>query len=106
MPDFPSEAELPFEDPKQLNDWLTYHDFEGPIVCLSVLHSADPKQAMGLRLEHTHCFSAEGANAGGHYHYDVDGSEDEIEYEGYFNTAKMIYRVEKPAVTLTQDLHD
>ncbi|KAJ4991875.1 hypothetical protein SVAN01_02725 [Stagonosporopsis vannaccii] len=106
MPDFPSEQELPFEDPKQLNDWLTYHDFDGPIVCLSVLHSADPEQAMGLRLEHTHCFSAKGENSGGHYHYDVDGVEDEIEYVGYFNAAKMIYRIDQPAVTLAQDLHD
>ncbi|KAI8931490.1 hypothetical protein NX059_011156 [Plenodomus lindquistii] len=106
MPDFPPEKDLPFKDPKQLNDWLTYHHFEGPIVCLSVLHSADPGQAMGLRLEHTHAYSAEGKNAGGHYHHDIDGSEDDIEYVGYFNTAKELYRLAKPEVTLAQDLHD
>ncbi|PWY91189.1 DUF1907-domain-containing protein [Aspergillus heteromorphus CBS 117.55] len=97
MPDFPSEEELPFKDRNQLENWLTYHDYEAPIVCLSVLHSADPDNAMGLRIEHTHCFSPLGDNAGGHYHYDVEGAE-EIEYEAYFNTAKAIYRVDMPVV--------
>jgi hypothetical protein len=103
MPDFPSENELPFKHREQLNDWLTYHDFDGPIVCLSVLHSADPGKKMGLRMEHTHGFSSAGKNTGGHYHYEVDGDED-VEYEGYFNTAKAIYRVDMPQVTLEGDL--
>lgn len=106
MPDFPSEKDLPFRDRHQLNDWLTYHDFDGPLICLSVLHSADPGKAMGLRMEHTHGYSPTGANAGGHYHYEAEGSNVEVEYEGYFNTAKVIYRVEKPGVVLEQDLHD
>jgi hypothetical protein len=101
MPDFPGK---PFENAKQLNDWLTYHDFDAPIVCLSVLHSADPDKAMGLRMEHTHCFGAGGENKGGHYHYDEGG--DEVEYEGYFNTARVIYRIDRPEVTLERDLHD
>jgi hypothetical protein len=101
MPDFP---EKPFENSKQLNDWLTYHDFDAPIVCLSVLHSADPDKAMGLRMEHTHCFSAGGENKGGHYHYD-EGGED-VEYEGYFNAARAIHRIDRPEVTLERDLHD
>jgi hypothetical protein len=105
MPDFPSENELPFKDFTQLNNWLTYHDFDGPVVCMSVLHSADPGRKMGLRLEHTHGFSPNGGNAGGHYHYDLEEGG-EIKYEAYFNTAKMIYRLDKPAVTLEKDLHD
>ncbi|KAM0717785.1 hypothetical protein Q7P37_006117 [Cladosporium fusiforme] len=100
MPDFPS---APFESAKQLNDWLTYHDFEAPIVCLSVMHSADKGKAMGLRMEHTHCFSVGGEHKGGHYHYDLGG---EVEYEAYFNTAKAVYRIDKPEVTLERDLHD
>ncbi|KAM5355063.1 hypothetical protein ACJ41O_001709 [Fusarium nematophilum] len=99
MPDFPSEQQLPFKNRKQVDEWLTFHDFEGPIVCLSVLHSADPRQEMGLRIEHTHCFSAVGKNAGGHYHYDIEGGDEEVEYEAYFNTAKAIYRVDRPTVT-------
>ncbi|KAI9927468.1 hypothetical protein MW887_003082 [Aspergillus wentii] len=90
MPDFPPENELPFKNRKQLEEWLTYHDFGSPMVCLSVLHSADPDK-LGLRMEHTHCFSAE-ENAGGHYHYDL--KDEEVEYEGYFNTAKVLYRVD------------
>lgn len=95
MPDFPSEGDLPFKDRKQVDDWLTWHDFDSPVVCLSVLHSADPNN-LGLRMEHTHAFSAVGENAGGHYHYEADGFGDAIEYEGYFNTAKAVYRIDNP----------
>lgn len=95
MPDFPPKEELPFESRKQVDDWLTYHDFEAPVVCLCVMHSADPGKKMDLRIEHTHAFSAR-ANAGGHYHYEADGSADDIEYEGYFNTASVIYRIARP----------
>ncbi|KAK3215734.1 hypothetical protein GRF29_8g973497 [Pseudopithomyces chartarum] len=97
MPDFPSKEELPWKNAKQVTDWLTFHDFEAPIVCLSVLHSADPEK-LDLRMEHTHCASMEGENAGGHYHGDLDGEE--VEYEGYFNVAKTLYRIQRPAVTL------
>ncbi|KAF2437532.1 mgc81809 protein [Karstenula rhodostoma CBS 690.94] len=103
MPDFPPETELPFKSAKQLNDWLTYHDFEAPMVCLSVLHSADPGKQLELRMEHTHCASMDERDVGGHYHGDVKGEE--VEYEGYFNVAKTLYRIEKPEVTLERDLH-
>ncbi len=105
MPDFPKEEDLPFEDRKQLDNWLTYHDFDAPMVCLSVLHSADPGGKLGLRIEHTHAFSpVKGRNAGGHYHYDTDDSGEDVEYEGYFNTAKVLYRIEKPAATVDKDV--
>ena len=107
MPDFPPEKELPFKSPKALNDWLTYHDFDSsassPIVCLTVLHSADPDKTMALRMEHTHSFTVDGSNRGGHYHYDLEGEE--VEYEAYFNTAKTIYRIDRPEATLERDLH-
>ena len=108
MPDFPPKSELPFKSPKQLNDWLTSHNFEAPIVCLTVFHSADPGKRLGLRMEHTHCFSVEGGERGGHYHYDLEAGDgvEEVEYEAYFNTAKAIYRTDKPDVTLATDLHD
>lgn len=108
MPDFPPKEQLPFKDAKQLNDWLTYHDFEAPIVCLTVFHSADPGKKLGLRMEHTHCFSTNDSNSGGHYHYDIEAGEEveEVEYEGYFNVARTLYRVDKPVVTLERDLHD
>ena len=99
MPDFPAEKDLPFKDRTAVDDWLTFHEFDGPVVCLTVLHSADPGQEMGLRMEHTHGYSAEGKNTGGHYHYDVEGVEDEIEYLAYFNTAKAVYRVDRPVTT-------
>jgi len=106
MPDFPSE--LPFTDRHELNRWLTYHHFPAPMVCLTVFHSCDAEK-LGLRMEHTHCFSADGKDEGGHYHHDLlagdDGAED-IEYEAYFNTAKVLYRIDKPEATLKEDLHD
>lgn len=112
MPDFPTEEKLPFTSPKVLNDWLTYHDFvvnedggdESAITCLSVFHSADPGKKMGLRMEHTHCFTTDGSGHGGHYHGDVEGVE--VEYEGYFQVAEAILRVDRPEVTLERDLHD
>ncbi|KAK5042917.1 hypothetical protein LTR84_012006 [Exophiala bonariae] len=104
MPDFP--ADLPFKNFTHLNDWLEYRDFSIPTVCCSVLHSADPDKKMALRMEHTHCFSPNGQHAGGHYHFDVDPEGEIVEYEGYFTTAKVIYRLGRPAVTLEGDLHD
>ncbi|KAH9892116.1 hypothetical protein F4778DRAFT_750916 [Xylariomycetidae sp. FL2044] len=105
MPDFPPPEKLPWKDVKEIDDWLHYHDFAAPMVCLTVFHSADAR-GLGLRMEHTHCFAAEGEdlNRGGHYHYDLrptgdgEGEEDEeIEYECYLNTAKILYRIQPPA---------
>lgn len=109
MPDFPpKKGRYTFSTAKELNEWLTFHNFdskpESPIVCLSVFHSADPGKKMDLRIEHTHCFTTDGSNRGGHYHHDLEGEE--VEYEGYFNTAKAIYRIDRPEVTLERDLHD
>lgn len=68
------------------------------MVCLSVLHSADPEK-LGLRMEHTHCFSTD-KDEGGHYHHDSlpdENDDEEIEYEAYFNTAKVLYRIDMPS---------
>ncbi|OAP54592.1 hypothetical protein AYL99_11040 [Fonsecaea erecta] len=113
MPDFPAQ---PFTSRADLERWLRYFDMSfggeadeqkgtGPLVCLSVLHSGHDG-GLGLRMEHTHCFtvSAGGFGAdtdaettkGGHYHYDLDETRDEIEYEGWFNVAECVYRVDQP----------
>ncbi|KAL6242775.1 hypothetical protein RBB50_010421 [Rhinocladiella similis] len=105
MPDFPAQ---PFGDHDDVVKWLRFFDMEfndgggsdGPLVCLSVVHSGDDK-GLKLRMEHTHCFteardgSLETAK-GGHYHYDVDETREEIEYEGWFNVAESVYRVDYP----------
>ncbi|KAI0424035.1 DUF1907-domain-containing protein [Xylaria sp. FL1042] len=95
------EEDLPSQKYEQVEkDLVTYHDFDGPIVCLSILNSADPGGKLDLRMEHTHAFSPiEGRHAGGHYHYDIDDSDEEVEYEGYFNTAKMLYFIDKSSAT-------
>lgn len=94
MPDFPKD--LPFRNREQLEkEWLTYHVFDAPVVCLTVMHSADP-EGLGLRMEHTHCFDAGGSRKGGHYHYDVPG-EEEVEYEAYLHPASILYRIDPPS---------
>lgn len=96
MPDFPSKEDLPFRDREQLEkEWLTFHVFEAPIVCLTVFHSADP-EFLGLRMEHTHCFDAEGDKKGGHYHYDIQDDGLEVEYEAYLHPASTLYRIDRP----------
>lgn len=102
MPEFPAEGNIQFKDFKDFTEFLTYHDCEGPIVCLAVVNSADPGNKIGLKLDHAHGVDPMGKNGGGHYHYDVDG--DDIEYEGYFNTANVIYRIDPPSTTLERDL--
>jgi hypothetical protein len=96
MPDFPAEDQLPFRDRKQLEkEWLSYHVFHAPVVCLSVMHSSDPEE-LGLRMEHTHCFDTAENQKGGHYHYDVLDGDEDVEYEAYFNVASVVYRIDRP----------
>ncbi|KAJ6081568.1 hypothetical protein N7499_006442 [Penicillium canescens] len=98
MPDFPAEDQLPFRDRQQLEkEWLTYHVFDAPVVCLTVMHSADP-DGLGLRMEHTHCFETDGDRKGGHYHYDIQEGCEDVEYEAYFNVARTVYRIDRPDV--------
>jgi len=100
MPDFPPSNKLPWHSLEELYEWLTFHNFSAPIVCLSVLHSADPEKKLGLRIQHTHCASMTGQNAGGHYHGDTDG---EVEYEGYFNVAQFLYRIDRPETSWAEN---
>jgi len=97
MPDFPSESELPFKDVDAVTKWLTWHDYSGPIIGLSVIHSSDPGEEIGLRLEHTHTFSPTGEHAGGHYHYDLEEGKENVEYEAYYNVAEVVYRIDRVA---------
>jgi hypothetical protein len=86
MPDFSNEP----LDTAQMGTWLRFFDMSAPLVCLSVFHSSDP--GFDLRMSHTHCFSQHGE--GGHYHCDT--TPDEVEYEAYFNVAKVVYRIDRP----------
>ncbi|RVX75796.1 hypothetical protein B0A52_00152 [Exophiala mesophila] len=107
MPDFPPN---PFQSRKELVEWLRFFDMEfggsndptGPLICLSVLHSGDDG-GFDLRHEHTHCFTVDSSgdqdretSKGGHYHYDLDETKDQVEYEGWFNVAEDLYRVDQP----------
>ena len=103
MPDFPSQ---PFESRAGVEAWLRYFDMKfdhkNPLICLSVLHSGDDG-GMGLRMEHTHCFTVDAhgdddksTDKGGHYHYDLEETKEEVEYEGWFNVAEMLFRIDQP----------
>lgn len=50
-------------------------------------------QDLDLRVQHFHSASNEN-QLGGHYH--IDTTPDTIEYEGYFNVATTLYRVDQP----------
>lgn len=56
-----------------------------------ILHT----QGLDLRVEHFHSFSTHGH--GGHYHYDTTPAT--VEYEGYFNVAEKVVRIDKPINT-------
>lgn len=83
----------PSSDESVNNNWLKYYEItKNPLVCLSVFHSHDP--GYNLRMEHTHCFNLDTEDEAGHYHYDT--TPDTIEYEGYFNLAERVYRLDGP----------
>ncbi|KAH7122019.1 hypothetical protein B0J13DRAFT_566839 [Dactylonectria estremocensis] len=95
MPDFPQK---PFKDEKDVGAWLKYFDVDPSLVCLTVFHSGDD-QGTDLRMEHTHCFAGEGPGkdrCGGHYHFDLDETMEDVEYEGWFNAAEVLYRIDQP----------
>ena len=87
MPDF---SPTPLITDEQKRQWLRFYEMEAPLVCLSVLHSYDP--GLDLRIEHTHCFSDHGE--GGHYHCDT--TPEDVQYEAWFNTAEVLYRIDRP----------
>ncbi|KAI5458998.1 hypothetical protein BGZ63DRAFT_390103 [Mariannaea sp. PMI_226] len=95
MPDFPCH---PFNKREDVEKWLRYFDTDGPLACLSVFHSGNDR-GLDLRMEHTHCFAMEGNNPnkrGGHYHFDLEATSNEIEYEGWFSVAEVLYRIDQP----------
>lgn len=77
--------------------WLRSFDTGSPLVGLTVFHSGDD-QGTHLRREHTHCFAVEGDKLGGHYHWDIDETRDEVEYEAWLNTAEFVFRVDQPGL--------
>ncbi|KAG0719875.1 Ester hydrolase C11orf54 [Chionoecetes opilio] len=89
MPDF---SPVPLTCDGDVNGWLKFYDMAAPMVFASTLISMDP--GMDLRIEHSHGY---GEDTGGHYHYDT--TPDTVEYEGYYNVAEFMYRVDKPTVT-------
>jgi hypothetical protein len=97
QPDY-TDIKHEYYDPEQMKcvkDFLQFYEPVGPeLQGYSVLWTGDPTGGdLNLREsgEHTHFHSYTKKNIAGHYHFDV--TPDEIEYEGYFNTAEEVHRV-------------
>ena len=97
QPDY-KDIKHEYYDPKQMKcvkDFLQFYEPVGPkLQCYTVLWTGDPTGGdLNLREsgEHTHFHSYEHDRDAGHYHFDV--TPDKIEYEGYFNTATEVHRV-------------
>jgi len=97
QPDY-EDIKHEYYDPKLMKctkDFLQFYEPVGPnLQCYSVLWTGDPTEGkLNLREsgEHTHFYDFKNKSCSGHYHFDV--TPDEIEYEGYFNTADAVYRV-------------
>ena len=97
QPDY-EDIKHEYYDPKLMKctkDFLQFYEPVGPnLQCYSVLWTGDPTEGkLNLREsgEHTHFYDFKNKSCSGHYHFDV--MPDEIEYEGYFNTADAVYRV-------------
>ncbi|XP_011636288.1 ester hydrolase C11orf54 homolog [Pogonomyrmex barbatus] len=88
MPDF---SDTPLTSEAQLNNWLRFYDMETPLIAVGTFVSAETD--LDLRVQHFHSAYEEN-NVGGHYH--IDTTPDTIEYEGYFNVAATLYRVDQP----------
>lgn len=88
----PAFSSVPLQSSEDVKNWLNFYEFDGPLCCLTAFHTAN-NYNLGLREEHTHCFGVEGNVAGGHYHYELDAKS---AYEGYFNVAGEIVRVDQP----------
>ena len=97
QPDY-KDIKHEYYDPKQMKcvkDFLQFYEPVGPeLQGYCVLWTGDPTGGnLNLREsgEHTHFHSYTKENVAGHYHFDV--TPNEIEYEGYFNTAEEVHRV-------------
>ena len=97
QPDY-DDIKIEYYDSRQMKcvkDFLQFYQPIGPeLQCYSVLWTGDPTGGnLNLREsgEHTHFHSYKHNKDAGHYHFDV--TPDEIEYEGYFNIPKEVYRV-------------
>ncbi len=82
-------SETPIHTTAELNNWLTFHRIQGPLIALGDFVSQETD--FKLRLQHFHCYSKH--NQGGHYHHDT--TPDIVEYEGYFNVVNRIIIVDK-----------
>ncbi|XP_032668959.1 ester hydrolase C11orf54 homolog isoform X2 [Odontomachus brunneus] len=88
MQDF---SATPLTTETELNNWLRFYEMETPLTAVGTFVSAETE--LDLRVQHFHSFAHNNKMAG---HYHIDTTPDTIEYEGYFNLAGTLYRVDQP----------
>ncbi|XP_044739972.1 ester hydrolase C11orf54 homolog [Chrysoperla carnea] len=87
MPDF---SKTPITSGEDFNDWLKFYNMSAPLIAVGTLVTGQTE--LDLRVQHFHSFSHHGE--GGHYH--IDTTPDSVEYLGYFNLGKILYRLDRP----------
>ncbi|KAI3390633.1 hypothetical protein diail_9012 [Diaporthe ilicicola] len=96
MPDF---SKTPFCSEGDVHKWLRFFEVDAPLICFTVFHSSDDND-LGLKDEHTHCMALDGtctSSRAGHFHYDLEETKQIVEYEGWFNVAETLYRIDAPS---------
>nr|VZI04180.1 unnamed protein product [Spirometra erinaceieuropaei] len=88
MPDFPKE---PVDSPAKISSWLKFYEMSPPVMGVGTIVSHDPDK-MDLKLEHFHCYSENGEEAG-HFYYDTEPAN--AHYRFYLAPAKSILRIDR-----------
>eukprot|EP01084_Bolivina_argentea_P182554 315124_1 len=107
MPNYPNYKNRGFGDLITYNNiemkkWLNFYDFGPNLIMMSCIVTDDPTEdkLLDVRHEHTHFYSLDKTNQGGHY---IDSATpDEIEYEAYFSLAKVFYRIDDAKYKLSK----
>ena len=107
MPCYPDYKKKGFGDLITYNNdmmrqWLNFYDYGPNLVMMTCIVTDDPtpNKLLDVRHEHTHFYSLDGTQQGGHYI--DDATPNDIEYEAYFSLANTYYRIDDAKYKLSQ----
>eukprot|EP01084_Bolivina_argentea_P182555 315126_1 len=105
MPNYPDYAKsygdiLNYSNEK-LQQWLNFYDYGPNLIMMSCIITEDPtpSKLLDVRHEHTHFYSLDGTNQGGHF---MQSATNDIEYEAYFSLANSFYRIDDAQYTVSK----
>ena len=107
MPNYPNYNKQGFGDLITYNNdmmkqWLNFYDYGPNLIMMTCIVTDDPtpNNLLDVRKEHTHFYSLDGTQQGGHY---IDSATpNEIEYEAYFSLANTYYRIDDAKYKLSK----